>query len=436
MAKGFSDGIIRLEDVNFYYNKGMQNEMHALTNINLEIKRGEFASFFGSSGCGKSTMLYMVSGIDQPHSGRVYVNNHDLTKFSAKQTAVYRQIGIGLIFQNFNLIPSLSVFDNIVLPMSFLGISKERRSQEAKKILQYLDISNLANRLPYELSGGQQQRVGIARALANDPPIILADEPTGNLDSANATRTMELLRDLNKNHGKTIILVTHEAWCLRYVDRIFYMKDGTVIKTEEVKAEDMPTGETGKGIDEHIKVLNPAAGKLDILAESFSSLLLRGYSREELKRAEYFFKRRIKNELTYAKLIEELDRPFREGGLGLWKQKAKKIADAVEEIIEEDFEVSLIHDKLKKHPNAPLSEEIENIRRWLLEIYRGNLSPSQSDSMDECLGERLRGIISNDSFVKVLSLPKRIGGIGFPIPTALKISDRLDMLLTTNVEPH
>jgi len=312
------DNIIELKDVNFYYNRGMPNEIHALTDINLQIKRGEFASFFGSSGCGKSTMLYMISGIDKPDSGQVFFNGHDLTKFSAKQTSIYRQMGIGLIFQNFNLIPSLSVIDNVTLPMTFLGISVQKRKEQALDILRYLNIANLASRLPYELSGGQQQRVGIARALANDPPLILADEPTGNLDSANATKTMELLKELNIKHGKTVVLVTHEAWCLKYVDKIFYMKDGLIIKIEMSKAQDILSTEGTKGLEGHLKELNPLADRIDMLAETVSSFLLRGYSKEEIKRAEEFFNQRMSEKLTRRQFLEILDRPFKEGGLGLW----------------------------------------------------------------------------------------------------------------------
>ena len=389
-------------------------------------------SFFGPSGCGKSTMLYMISGIEQPNGGKSLVNGHDMTKFSAKEIAIYRQIGIGLIFQNFNLIPSLSVADNVALPMTFLGISLGKRKKRVKEILDYLNISTIGPRFPYELSGGQQQRVGIARALANDPPLILADEPTGNLDSVNAVKTMELLRELNVKQKKTIILVTHEAWCLRYVDRIFYMKDGQIIKTESVKAEDLPNMEEGKGIEDNMKVVNPGITKFDLLAASFSSLLFRGYSLEEVKRAEDFFKKRVNGELDYAQLLSELDKPYREGGLGLWKQKAKSVADAVEGMVFENFELSLAHEKLAKNPSTTLKEEIENIRRWLLEIYKRELSQFQMDSFDECLENRLRNIITGENFVRVLSMSSHDGGIGFSIPDALRIYDRLEMLLSTD----
>jgi len=365
----------------------------------------------------------------------VLFNGYDMTKFSSKQTSIYRQMGIGLIFQNFNLIPSLSVADNITLPMTFLGLSLEKRRQQASEILKYLNISNLASRFPYELSGGQQQRVGIARALANDPPLILADEPTGNLDSANAKKTMELLKELSTKHGKTVILVTHEAWCLNYVDRIFYMKDGMVTKTETVKSENLPDMGEGKGLEDRSKGANPLADRIDILSDAISAFFIKGYSKEETERAKEFLKKRINGEFNHNQFMAALDEPFRQGGLGLWKQKAKSVADAVEEIIKENYEMSVVHDKLKKHPNYSLKDEIRHIRYWLLETYSGKMSALQVDSIDECIGERIRNIITHDNFVKVLTLPKRDGGAGFSVPTALKVSSRLDILLSANAMP-
>lgn len=427
--------IIKLKDIDFYYNKGLQNELRALTKINLEIKRGEFVSFFGSSGCGKSTMLYMISGIDKPDNGQVFFNGHDMSKFSAKEIAVYRQMGMGLIFQNFNLIPSLTVIDNVALPMTFLGLTGTKRKERAQEILEYLNIKNLANRFPYELSGGQQQRVGIARALANDPPLILADEPTGNLDSTNAVKTMELLKELSTKHGKTVILVTHEAWCLKYVDNIFYMKDGMITKTEKVKAQDLQGIEEGKGIEEKIKQAHPMANNVQMVAGYFSTFFLRGYSQEETKRAQIAIAKRVSNEFNYNQLFEELDKPFDLGGVGLWKQKARSIADMIEDTMKESQEIAYIHQKLEKHPNSTLEQEIKNIRLWLMEIYHGTMSPFMSDSFDECLQERVRNIITNDNFIKVMTTPKQKGGLGFSTPTALKISDRLEIILSAAYAP-
>lgn len=152
------DSVIKLEDVSFFYDKGKYSEVQALKNVNMDIKQGEYVSFFGPSGCGKSTILYIISGVERPDEGKVFTNGQDIMGLSQKELAIYRQIGIGIVFQNFNLIPSISNIDNVSLPMAFLGISSEKRKKKAMEILERLGIAQLANRYPHELSGGQQQR--------------------------------------------------------------------------------------------------------------------------------------------------------------------------------------------------------------------------------------------------------------------------------------
>src|SRR5437762_9878514 len=153
-----SDPIIKLDHVNFFYDQGKSYNQPALKDINIEIERGEYVAFFGPSGSGKTTLLYLISGVEQSQDGKILINGRDISKFTKQELAIYRQIGVGMIFQQFNLIPTLSVLNNVALPMSFLGISQKKRQAEALKILKRLAIDHLANRYPDELSGGQQQR--------------------------------------------------------------------------------------------------------------------------------------------------------------------------------------------------------------------------------------------------------------------------------------
>jgi putative ABC transport system ATP-binding protein len=232
--------IVELKNLNVYYDKGKPNEWWALRNISLQIEASSYIAFFGASGSGKTTLLYTISGMEKPESGQVLVAGKDITRFSQKELAIYRQMTVGIVFQQFNLIPSISVLDNIALPMSFLGIPLEKRQKKALILLKRFGIDDLSNRLPFELSGGQQQRVGIARALANDPPIVIADEPLGNLDSENANKVLDFLRDLQEKDGRTIIMVTHESWSLKDARVIFYIKDGQIVKTEKRKGREAP----------------------------------------------------------------------------------------------------------------------------------------------------------------------------------------------------
>lgn len=232
--------IIKLENVDFFYDKGEKNELHALKNINIEIMPEEYAAFFGVSGSGKTTLLYIIAGIERVTEGKVFVAGKDIAQFNSQQLAIYRQMTVGIVFQQFNLIPSVSVLENITLPMAFLGMDMEERKEKAMVLLKRFGLGDFADRFPTELSGGQQQRVGIARALANDPPIVIADEPLGNLDSQNANLALDTLRELKEKDGRTIIMVTHEAWSLKDAEKVFHIKDGQVVKTEKRQPKKFP----------------------------------------------------------------------------------------------------------------------------------------------------------------------------------------------------
>lgn len=419
------DPIITLKDVDFYYEKGKPIEVHALKNVNLEIERGEFVSFFGPSGCGKSTMLYAIAGIENPDNGEVIVNNQNLAKLDPKELAVFRQMGIGIVFQNFNLIPSISIIDNIMLPMAFLGIPLELRKKRSLEILTDMGISAVANRYPYELSGGQQQRVGIARAIANDPPLILADEPTGNLDSVNAVKTLELLRDFSVKQGKTVILVTHESWSLKYVNTIFYMKDGEVIRTEKRT----PTYGGGPVADSSLESAEEAK------VQAISAFILKGHVKEEIKRFEEILLKRMGNQITPERVLEDLDMPFKEGGVGLWKSKAKKVAEIVEEIVRSKAELHGLMDKLTHHPDWSLHKDMEDIRKWVMGDYAGDLSLVQIEKVDEGIKGRLKNSMNTKAFQELLAKPIRDGGAGLKVMTSLKASERFEDFLAMESAP-
>jgi len=385
--------IIKLEGINLYYDKGKPTEVWALKDVALEINKGEYCAFFGPSGCGKTTILYVLSGMESERvsSGQVLINGRDIAKFTKRELAVFRQIGVGIVFQQFNLIPSISVLDNVALPMAFLGISLERRRAEAQKLLERLNIAPYANRLPSELSGGQQQRVGIARALANNPPIIICDEPLGNLDSENANKVLEFMKELNTKDGRTVIMVTHEAWSLRDARKIFYMKDGKILKVEEPKE----SGDVAQAVSKLMyKQLNPNMGENQIMAKSLADLLLRGYSASEVKRFEFFLLQRLSGNIDEDVFREVLDRAYRNGGVGLWKGKAAKISFLVEGVMSQRHTIEQVHEVLEKNPEAPLAEEIQKVRRWLLEEYKGKMDEQQILRLDELIGERVRNIIT------------------------------------------
>lgn len=421
--------IIRLTDVNFHFDRGKPSELWALKNISLEIQKGDYVVFFGPSGCGKSTLLYVVSGIevDKISSGNVYINGRDIAQFSRKELSIFRQIGVGIVFQNFNLIPSISVLENVTLPMAFLGITGARRKEEGMHLLERLAIAHLADRYPSELSGGQQQRVGIARALANNAPIIIADEPLGNLDSENANKVLQFFKELNEKDGRTIIMVTHEAWSVRDAKKIFYMKDGEIIKNEAPKTK----ASTAKSISHYYEGLYPQASSKEIVAKSLSHLLLRGYSMDEVKRFEFYFLQRLEGKIDADMFFRMLDKPFKDGGVGLWKPRALKVQRMTEELIMEKKRVDDIYKELKENPEIPLFEEVSKVRTWLTEEYKGALSGLQAIRLSEVISERLRNIITPEHFQRVLNLPQKKLGVGLSMRATQRMSEKLETVLTS-----
>ncbi len=221
-----TDIILQAKNLKKYYGKG-ETEVRALDGINLEIETGEFVAITGTSGSGKSTLLHMLGGLDTPTSGTVSVGNTELSGLNDEQLTVFRRRRIGFIFQNYNLIPTLNVWENIVFPVAMDGQKPDR--EFIREILQLLGLEQKIYSLPNNLSGGQQQRVAIARALASKPDIILADEPTGNLDSRTSDNVIALLHMTSRKFHQTIIMITHNPEIAQMTDRMIRIEDGRII---------------------------------------------------------------------------------------------------------------------------------------------------------------------------------------------------------------
>ena len=223
MVHNFS---VETRKVTKIYRTGMQ-ELKALNNVSLTIERGDFVAFMGPSGSGKSTLMNLIGCLDRPTSGDILLDGVNVSNLEDDQLADIRGQKIGFIFQKFNLVPTMNALKNVEIPMIFRGVSQASREKVARDLLKKLGLENWATHLPSELSGGQQQRVAVARALANNPEIILADEPTGNLDTKTGEQVMNLLSSIATG-GKTILLVTHDPNLKKYVHRVILMKDGKI----------------------------------------------------------------------------------------------------------------------------------------------------------------------------------------------------------------
>ncbi|WP_078556329.1 ABC transporter ATP-binding protein [Bacillus alkalicellulosilyticus] len=224
--------ILKIENLSKIYGKG-DTAVKALDNVSFSVKKGEFIAIIGPSGSGKSTLLHLLGGVDRPTSGKVFVDNTDIYELNETQLAIFRRRQIGLIYQFYNLIPILTVEENITLPL--LLDEHQVDQTQFDDIVKKLNITNRLTHLPNQLSGGQQQRVSIGRALISSPAIMLADEPTGNLDSKNSSEIMDLLKMFNKTYNQTLIVITHDEQIALQADRVIAIEDGKVSKDEVIR---------------------------------------------------------------------------------------------------------------------------------------------------------------------------------------------------------
>ena len=416
--------IIQVKNLSVIYDLGKSNETVALKDINLKIYPGEYIIFFGPSGCGKSTLLYCLAGLQTPTRGEILVQDKNLLKLSLKEMVIYRRLFVGMIFQAYNLIPTLNVLNNVILPLVFGGSVSRLDIEKAKSLLQKFGIENLANRYPNELSGGQQQRVAIARALIYNPSILLADEPVGNLDSASAKIVMDTLSEINESLGKTIILVTHDPFYLDYAHRVFHIKDGEIIR--------VVTNPKRKQIGpfEQIQTVEKTSFRPEVSLQprALAQYLLTSLDEPIIKRLEIAIEKRISGEITEREFKEILDRPFENGGVGLYRQTAENFAQKVERILAESE--PLREKVFAEKPQEEIDKTVESLRKFLLEGWNGFLKlEEQVRRLDEAIRLRLEGKIDKKEFQKRLDLSFKEGGVGLNRRTARNFMRKLEIAL-------
>jgi putative ABC transport system ATP-binding protein len=430
-----NDPIIVVDKLRIIYNQGKSNEMRALEETSIQIYPHEYVIIFGPSGCGKSTLLYSISGLQSPTYGDVSIQGISIAKMSRKEELELHQTKIGMVFQAFYLIPSLDILDNVCLPKVFRREAPKERRQAGIQLLRRFGIAEQADKFPSQLSGGQKQRVAIARSLVNNPDIILADEPVGNLDSESAENVLKILKELNEIDKKTIVLVTHNPEHLPYADRVIHMKDGRVIK-EEVHKEKRPISERkAPEIDTQEK---PENSELQILMNSFKNLLpqqvdvllvpfkakqllshlLSELSDEQVSMAEAFMKELLFKNIDTLEFSERLDLELDEGGAGWNKLRAHSFADRTGMIIDQ---AKQIKDTPEKGP-AILSDYLAN-------FFHLKLSDEQRLRLQAALKMRIDSQIGQIELQRKLDTPVTQNGIGLHKRTAEKIVREVEIIM-------
>lgn len=440
--------IIKAKNLNFIYNKGKDNEFQALININLEIYPEEFIIFFGPSGCGKSTLLNVISGLETPDSGIIEVAGKDLLKMNTKEFALYHRIYIGMVFQAYNLITSLTVLDNVALPQMFLSVNKKIREKKACELLERFGILKQAKKIPTELSGGQQQRIGIARCIVNDPQIILADEPVGNLDSVSAKNVLDILKDLNEKEKKTIILVTHNPENLEYGDRILYLKDGMIVRESVNKSlkQQKTTIETkapSAELEDMMRAYKDlSAEQINIIilpykAKVFASHFLSNRNTEESKVFEDTVQRKLMNIISREQFLNILSRPYKEGGVGFNKNYAGKIARRIDRKIRMAYYIyrkgHQKKDEQGRHIQITDEEKAEKLTFYLLtSCYKEHYKDMETEALErlkKAVRDRIFHKLNKMDFLRFLDLPLKQGGAGLNSKTARAVSEELELIL-------
>ncbi len=416
--------LIEVKDLSLVYDVNTSAETQALKKINLAIYPEEYVIFFGPSGCGKSTLLYCISGLLTPTGGSILAGGKDITKFSSRDMADFHRRGMGIVFQAYNLIQTLSVLDNVALPQLWRGGSVSARERDAKRQLDRFSLSYVADRLPQELSGGQQQRVSIARALVNDPPLMLADEPVGNLDSVASKGVLDIFSELNAVDKKTVVMVTHNSSHFAYADRIIYMKDGAIIKEEVNSNKERPS--SAPPLEKGARELERIHEFADALSDDFL-LITELYLKEKINA---LIVGGIQGDVSLEEFQGILMKPLRDGGLAIAKDRSVALVRRLEMVM---FESRLLKGKNEGElRRIPLSMEIGELRRYVLSDYKKPLMFLQIKRLEEAIGNLVRGIIDEDSFSRVLILSEALGGVGlarepsdqflFKLKLVLKIS--------------
>ncbi|MBU4216357.1 ABC transporter ATP-binding protein [Candidatus Parcubacteria bacterium] len=443
--------VISLKNIDIKYNFGKPTEYYAIKNASVDIYAGELIIFFGPSGCGKSTLVNAIAGLERPVGGTVEVMGKNILNFNYDQMADYHADTIGFVFQAYNLIESLSVEDNIIFPQMFRNVSRSQRKKKAQDLLDRFEIRRHAKKSPVMLSGGQQQRVGIARALVNDPVIILADEPMGNLDSASADIVVKIFRDLSKIENKTVILVTHNPELLSIANRIVYMKDGVIIR-EEVN-DDVRPAEIKKEKEEEkvkddqnipvelrnlLKIYGGITSSqlnsmwIPLKAKMITDQILQKYTREQIEFIENVIKRRLMGIIPREEVFSLIDLPIEEGGAGLDKRSAETLADKIEMIL---LEVEMIKKYVDKEVSNPqestLAEEdaVTEIRKQLLLQSEAHIIQKNIDNLEKFIRMRLENKIDKGGFVDGVSKPLALNGAGFGKSVAKKFARELELLM-------
>jgi len=431
--------IIKLKDLEITYNLGKVNEFKATRGVSMEIYPGEFVAFFGPSGCGKSTIFYSILGILEPSGGQLLVKGENPYSFSPEEMVRFQTRIIGIIYQAFYLINSISVIDNVVLPLIFHGTSPDKRRRRAEQLLKRFGMEGQGDKYPDNLSGGQSQRVSVARSMVNNPNILLADEPTGNLDSISTKQVMDALQEINEADKKTVVMITHNAAQLSYCHRVFYLKDGKLErvvpnpeKKQLVKVDKQKILVTEM---DQLSKLFPYASPVELKVKSLVNYLTQNLNFYQLQRLESLVQLVVERKISKDEFRRVLRKDFKHGGIDLEPSLAALMAEKVDKILEESEDA--LRFRRRFLANNFYSQEhalVERLADYVIAEYDGELSLIQKTRIKDLVYKRISGLVSRREFKDALRRSQEKGGVGVSIAASRRLTRYFEKILIQGTE--
>ena len=435
MAKPF----IVARDLSIIYNQGKSNEFRALTGVNTDIFEGEYIILFGPSGCGKSTLMYSIQGSLPPGEGTLLVKGDDVYSYPPSERVYFQRHVMGIIFQSFNLIMSLSVLDNVALPMIFCNADKATRNRRAQSLLDRFGVGHVSHKIPAMLSGGQQQRVSVARSMVNDPKILLADEPTGNLDSVSTQQVMDKIDEINTFDRRTIIMVSHNAAHLSYAHRVYYLKDGRVMREvvnpQRKQIKPVREGETIVTELEQLARLYPYDSVETWRVKSMVNFLTQNYSFDQIGRLEHAVDMYLQGRIDRDSFIKSLTLPAERGGVEVSEKEARRMAGVVEQVIDTADDIRRF--RARKDNDAIFFTQdklAERMKEHLVKQHHIKLSKQQETNMTELIADRVTGVVKESDLNERLMKGVRSKGLGLSEPEADDMTRYFEKVIAQGVD--
>lgn len=431
--------LIVCRDLSIIYNKGKSNEFRALTGVNTDIYEGEYIILFGASGSGKSTLMYSIQGSLPPGEGTLLIRGDDIYSYPPSERVYFQRYVMGIIFQQFNLIGSLSVLDNVALPMIFCDADKATRDRRAQSLLDRFGVGHVSHKIPAMLSGGQQQRVSVARSMVNDPKILLADEPTGNLDSVSTQQVMDKIDEINTFDRRTVIMVSHNAAHLSYAHRVYYLKDGHIVREvvnpQRKQIKPVREGETIVTELEQLARLFPYDSVETLRVKSMVNYLTQDYTFDQLSRLERAIGRFIKGKIDKAMFIKALILPMEQGGVQIPERTARQMAIQCEKIMHQADDIRRFRAK-KDNAGVFFSQHAlaERLRDHILNTYRMKLSKEQDANLVELVADRVTGVVEEEEFNQRLMRGVRSHGLALSEGEADDMTRYFEKLIAQGVD--